>query len=208
MKEFIELLDVAEKLHDPDSGCPWDLVQTFESLREYVLEEAHEVLEAVDSGLDVDIVEELGDLLYCIIFYAKVAEKQKRFHLSDILNTVKEKLIRRHPHIFGEIGPKDVDEVIQNWEKIKKEEKQERKSALDGIPKTLPSLHRASKGIKKMKKKGFNPTLDTEDKYARDLYDLVARSVEEGIDIESVFRTLVSQSEEEFRKWESLDHKS
>src|ERR1700720_2855460 len=122
MEQFDELLHVAEKLLSPE-GCPWDLKQTFQSLQPYVLEEAHEVIEAVDLDDDQKIVEELGDLLYTIIFYGKLAEKTRRFSMEQIVSTVKEKLIRRHPHVFGDVNVENVDEVVSNWEKIKKQEK-------------------------------------------------------------------------------------
>ena len=102
MKAFDELLDVARTLNG-EKGCPWDIKQTFFSLQPYVIEEAHELVEAVDRGDDQEIVEELGDLLYTVVFYAKVAEREKRFTMEDILNCEKEKLIRRHPHVFGEV---------------------------------------------------------------------------------------------------------
>ena len=139
MKEFDDLIAVAEKLLSPE-GCPWDHKQTFLSLQPYVLEEAHEVIEAVDSGEDEQIVEELGDLLYTVIFYGKLAEKEGRFATVDIIKAVKEKLIRRHPHVFGEVKVEHVDEIAQNWERIKKEEKQSRKKEPGGIPPTLPLL--------------------------------------------------------------------
>ena len=102
MKQFDELISVAEKLLSPE-GCPWDLKQTFTTLQPYVLEEAHEVIEAVDLNDDSKILEELGDLLYVIVFYGKLGEKQGRFSLKDIIDTIKEKLIRRHPHIYGDV---------------------------------------------------------------------------------------------------------
>src|SRR3989339_1148864 len=120
MKQFDELWDVATRLNSSE-GCPWDLKQTFISLQPYVLEEAHEVVEAVDRGMDKEIVEELGDLLYTVLFYAKVAEKEGRFSIEEILKTVKEKLIRRHPHVFENLKVETEEEVVRNWEKIKKE---------------------------------------------------------------------------------------
>src|SRR5579863_10005397 len=144
MDQFDSLLRVAETLLGP-GGCPWDQKQTFASLQPYVLEEAHEVIEAIDADDDGKMVEELGDLLYTVIFYGKLAEKTGRFSLVDIVNAIEEKLIRRHPHVFGEVKVEGADEVLKNWEKIKLEEKGDKRpeSVLDGIPPTLPLVTRA-----------------------------------------------------------------
>ncbi len=143
MKEFNELLEVVEKLLSPD-GCPWGLKQTFSSLQSYVLEEAHEVIKAVESNEDRQIIEELGDLLYTIIFYGKLAQKEGRFTMEDIVRTVKEKMVRRHPHVFGKVKVDHVDQVVKNWEQIKKQEREDQagKSRLDGIRVPLPALAR------------------------------------------------------------------
>jgi len=152
MKEFASLLEVATVLNSPE-GCPWDLEQTFASLRPYVLEEAHEVLEAVDTDDDQQMIEELGDLFYTVIFYAKVAERENRFSIKEILEQLRAKLIRRHPHVFGEEKAKSMEEVIQKWERVKDGENASkgRKSALDGIPITLPSLQKAQKLMGRIK---------------------------------------------------------
>ena len=138
MKAFDALLHVAEKLLGPQ-GCPWDQKQTFQSLQPYVLEEAHEVIEAVDLDDDRKIVEELGDLLYTVVFYGKLAEKTGRFSLEDIVSTIKEKLVRRHPHIFGDVKVDSVDEIVSNWEKIKAQEKGSAAQKIDAIPQSLPA---------------------------------------------------------------------
>lgn len=136
MDAFDRLVEIGDRLHGPD-GCPWDKEQTFESLRPHVLEEAHELLEAVDEDSTEGMVEELGDVLFQIIFYGRLGEKSGRFTLRDVIERVSEKLIRRHPHVFGEIEVKDADEVIHHWERVKAEEKKERKHSLEGIPKAL-----------------------------------------------------------------------
>ncbi|NGX59356.1 MAG: Nucleoside triphosphate pyrophosphohydrolase [Chlamydiae bacterium] len=202
MDTFKELIEIADTLNNPDGGCPWDLKQTFQSLRPYILEEAHEALEAIDNEEDDRIVEELGDLFYTVIFYAKVAEREKRFSIKNIIEHLKAKLIRRHPHVFGEKKAASVEDVIRNWDKIKKD----RKSALDGIPQTLPSLQRAYKILCRMKKKGYStPSRESEDHadtLAQQIYAIVQRAAEEGVDIESAFRTLLSKEEKSFTSWE------
>src|SRR3990167_9026225 len=108
MEAFSALLQVAEQLLGPN-GCPWDIKQTFTSLQPYVLEEAHEVIEAVDADDDQKMIEELGDLLYTIVFYGKLGEKQGRFSMEQIVHCVRDKLVRRHPHVFGEVKVQDAD---------------------------------------------------------------------------------------------------
>jgi len=205
MKEFDSLLKIAEILNSPE-GCPWDRKQTFASLRPYVLEEAHEVLEAIDSDEDAAIIEELGDLFYTVIFYAKVAEKEKRFSIKEIIKALEAKLIRRHPHVFGEKKAKSMEDVIKNWEKAKSEEKKERKSALDGIPKTLPSLLRAQKILGRIKKNGIGKSekiAQTEEEIlAKQILDIVHKANDSEIDIESAFRVALSQEEARFRSVE------
>lgn len=205
MQEFDELIQVADTLNNPQGGCPWDLSQTFQTLRSYILEEAHEALEAVDSGDEEHMMEELGDLLYTVVFYAKIAERENRFTLKQILSRLREKLIRRHPHIFGEKRDASIKEVMQKWEEIKKEEKKDRKSPLDGIPKTLPSLQRAYKITRTMKKKGYTPSerkpSNPEEELALQIFSLVAKGAAEGIDVESAFRLLLSEEEQKFIAW-------
>lgn len=209
MEQFDSLLSVAEKLLSPE-GCPWDLKQTFSSLQPYVLEEAHEVIEAVDANDDSKIVEELGDLLYTIIFYGKLAEKTGRFSTADIVSSIKEKLIRRHPHVFGEVKVEGADEVLKNWEKIKLEEKGEFKpaSVLDGIPPTLPSLIKAQKIIKRMQRSGSSlaPKEDlgllSEEEIGDQMLALILRAENGSVDAESAFRRSLSRMEEAFRKSE------
>lgn len=210
MDPFKSLLDVAEKLLGPQ-GCPWDQQQTFLSLQPYILEEAHEVIEAVDADDDRKIVEELGDLLYTVVFYGKLAEKNGRFSITDILSCIKEKLIRRHPHVFGEVKVADAGEVLKNWERIKAEEKGALKppSALDGIPPTLPSLTRTQKMIKRMQRansplvaKEELPSL-SEEEIGDEMVALIVRAENGGIDVESALRRSFSRLEEAFRRAEA-----
>lgn len=127
MKIFDELLEVADQLNGP-KGCPWDRKQTFESLQKYVLEEAEEVSLAVSNKDYENLKEELGDLLYTIIFYAKIASKKNLFAIEDIISGVKEKLVRRHPHVFGEEEILDAESVSKRWQEIKEEERKQKNS--------------------------------------------------------------------------------
>ncbi len=149
---FEKLAAVQARLRAPD-GCPWDREQTHASLRTYLIEEAYEVLEAMESGDDAKFAEEMGDLLLQIVFHSEIAREEGRFDVSDVIREVHDKMVRRHPHVFGEKRAKDSAEVLKNWEQIKKEEriaagkksaevsKREEKTAslLDGVSKALPA---------------------------------------------------------------------
>lgn len=200
MESFKELIEISDILNSP-GGCPWDQKQTFESLRPYVLEEAHEVLEAVDKGDEAEMIEELGDLFYTVIFYAKVAEREKKFSMKEIIEALKAKLIRRHPHVFGEEKAQSMEDIVRTWNRVKSEEKVDRKSALDGIPKTLPSLQKAQKILKKMKDKAPHPA-DAQTRaqqLALAIYAIVQTATEEEIDIECAFRELLTAQETRFK---------
>ncbi len=150
------VVDVMARLRSPD-GCPWDIEQTHATLRRYIIEEVYEVLEAIDEKDPVHLCEELGDLLLQIVFHARMAEENGDFSMQDVVDTVTEKLIRRHPHVFGDISVRDAAEVIVNWDAIKRREKTFKpQSALDGVPKGLPALMRANKLQLKAAKVGFD----------------------------------------------------
>ncbi len=150
------LVDVMAKLRSP-GGCVWDLEQSHPSLRRYIVEEVYEVLEAIDLADADKLCEELGDLLLQIVFHARIAEECGAFSVQDVVATVTDKMVRRHPHVFGDISVRDAAEVIVNWEKIKRREHPgERPGVLDGVPKGLPSLMRAFKLQAKAAKVGFD----------------------------------------------------
>jgi tetrapyrrole methylase family protein / MazG family protein len=150
-----DLLRVMAKLRSP-RGCPWDRAQTHLSLRRHAIEEVYELIDAIEARDDFEMAEELGDVLMQVVFHAQMAAERGAFDFEKICRVLVEKLIRRHPHVFGKTKVKNVDEVWANWEKIKRVEKagtkSERKSAFDGIPKHLPALLRAEKLMKKAKK--------------------------------------------------------
>lgn len=154
--ELDPLVKVMSRLRSPD-GCPWDIEQTHATLRRYIIEEVYEVLEAIDEQDPAHLCEELGDLLLQIVFHARMAEEAGAFSMQDVVDTVTEKLIRRHPHVFGDISVQDAAEVIVNWDAIKRREKKEKaQSALDGVPHGLPALLRANKLQLKAAKVGFD----------------------------------------------------
>ena len=143
---FKELVDVIATLRS-ENGCPWDREQTHESLKSTLIEETYETLEAIDTGDPKKLEEELGDLLLNIMLQAQIAAEHKNFDVYGVIETLTEKLIRRHPHVFGDVDVEDSDEVVKNWEAIKRSESgyEDRKSVLDGIPNALPTLLRAQK---------------------------------------------------------------
>lgn len=154
----LELVEIMRRLRAPD-GCPWDREQTHESLKEYLAEEAAELFDAIDTN-DVDEVrEELGDILLQVVFHCQIAEEKGRFDFQDVARGICEKLVRRHPHVFGETSVDDADGVVRQWDAIKKDEKKgdtTRKSVISGVPRSLPALHRAHKIQRKAAKVGFD----------------------------------------------------
>jgi tetrapyrrole methylase family protein/MazG family protein len=153
---FDQIMTIMRRLRAP-GGCPWDAEQTHESLKRYLLEEAYEVIEAIDTGSDELLKEELGDLLLQPVFHAAIAEERGAFTMDEVLETLSDKLIRRHPHVFGDQEIKDSEAQITNWEKIKKTEKgDQRRSALSGIPPHLPALMKAHKISEKASRVGFD----------------------------------------------------
>src|ERR1700752_2126564 len=147
-----DLLGVMARLRGP-GGCPWDREQGHQTLRWHAVEEGYELIDAIESGDDHELEEELGDLLLQVVFHCQLAKERGAFDFEKVARHIADKLIRRHPHVFGEVKVKDVDQVWANWEKIKRAEKHgtrhARPSALDGIPKQLPALLRAAKLVKK-----------------------------------------------------------
>jgi tetrapyrrole methylase family protein/MazG family protein len=154
---FQRLVEVMATLRGP-GGCPWDREQTRESLKPFLIEETYEVLEALDQGDRQKLQEELGDLLLQVVFHAQVASERAEFTITDVLQTVIDKLVRRHPHVFGEHRAETAEEVLQNWERLKQEERggAEKASALDGVPKSLPALLRAQRLQDKAARVGFD----------------------------------------------------
>jgi MazG family protein len=160
---FEKLVEVMARLRAP-GGCPWDREQTHATLRTYLIEEAYEVLEALDGADDVKFAEELGDLLLQVVFHAQMADEEGRFTIVDVIREIYEKMIRRHPHVFGEKRAKDAAEVLRNWEIIKKEEKlakgaeeeEAAESVLNGVPRSLPALLEGYQLTRKAARIGFD----------------------------------------------------
>ncbi len=156
-KKFDEIVRIMARLRGPE-GCPWDKEQTRESLKPFLVEETYEVLEAIDEASPPKIKEELGDLLFQVVFHSRIAEERGEFDIEEVLENISSKMIRRHPHVFGEKSLKTSDEVLADWELIKKKEKgnAERKSILEGVPKELPALIRAHRLQERAARVGFD----------------------------------------------------
>lgn len=198
MEEFKKLIRIADRLLGPE-GCPWDREQTFFTLQPYLLEETHELIEAIDAKDPSKISEELGDVLYALIFIAKLGEKEATFTLPDSIRLVSEKLIRRHPHVFGDKKISSTDEVVTNWEEVKK--KEGKKSPIDNIPPTLPALARAQKVIHKLRRAKSKVVEEKiEDSIGQKLFDLVKEAESQGLDAESALRRTCQNYEEKHRR--------
>ena len=208
-----DLLEVMAKLRSP-TGCPWDREQTHLSLRRHSIEEVYELIDAIEARDDHEMAEELGDLLLQVVFHCQLARERGAFDFERVCRLLVEKLVRRHPHVFGATKVANVDEVWANWERIKRAEKhgtvRARHSAFDGIPKHLPALMRAEKLVKKARKVFTKDHFETRQKplerkkLAKELFDLTAFAQERGWSAEQLLSEETKRREKEFRKREKI----
>jgi tetrapyrrole methylase family protein/MazG family protein len=152
---FTRLIEIMAQLRAP-GGCPWDREQTFDSIKPYLLEETYEVLDAIDTRDWKGLAEELGDLLLQSVFFAQMASEEGRFDIRDSLEAINSKLVRRHPHVFGDGTAKTSDDVLRKWDEIKKTEKPQKKGLLTGVPRTLPALVEAQQIASRAATAGFD----------------------------------------------------
>ena len=196
--ELLRLREVMDKLRSP-GGCPWDAEQDHESLLKYLLEESYEFIEAVENKDRTSMQEELGDLLLQVYFHSRMAEEDadNPFDVEDVAKTVTDKLIRRHPHVFGDTKVESSSEVLENWEAQKAAEKG-RSSIIDGVPLAQPALPLAAKVLYRMNKLNFELEVDkptkiseqlNQDQFGDLLLGLIAQAVDLGIDPEAALRT-------------------
>ena len=200
---LLDLVAVMDRLRSP-GGCPWDAEQTHASLVPYLIEEAHEAVEAIESGDRAHMVEELGDLLLQVAFQSRVAAEDPvaPFDIDDVAAGIVDKLVRRHPHVFADVEAETAEDVAVNWEQIKAEEKPHRDSPLDGIPAGLPALARADKVLSRLERAGAGQVAAEatagEDLGAQ-LLALVARARAAGVDAEAALRATLREVEAQVR---------
>jgi tetrapyrrole methylase family protein/MazG family protein len=214
-----DLLKVMARLRSP-TGCPWDREQNHHTLRRHAIEEVYELIDAIEAGDDHEMAEELGDLLLQVVFHCQLAKERGAFDFEKVCRMIVEKLVRRHPHVFGKTKVKDVAEVWANWEKIKKAEKHgtkhARHSALDGIPKHLPALLRVEKLVKKAQKvfadghhadSRNSKRRFTKTTLARELFDLAELAQARGWSAEELLSEEIKKRDRKLRRWERLSRR-
>ncbi|MCX7794724.1 MAG: nucleoside triphosphate pyrophosphohydrolase [Thermodesulfovibrionales bacterium] len=198
MKNFEKLLEIMEKLR---TECPWDREQTRESIKPFLIEETYEVVEAIDEGEPEKIKEELGDLLFQIIFQCQIAKERGEFSINDVMEHIANKMISRHPHVFGNAEYRTAEEVLKQWEERKKEEGKQRESILEGIPKELPALIKAQRVQSRVAKVGFdwkdiNDVLEKLNEELKEFKEALERNSQKDIEDElgDIFFSLVNIS--------------
>ncbi|HEX2059656.1 MAG TPA: nucleoside triphosphate pyrophosphohydrolase [Thermoanaerobaculia bacterium] len=155
-RSFDELVQLMTRLRAP-GGCPWDRKQTLQSLKPFIIEEAYEVVDAIDRDDRASLAEEVGDMLLEAVFVAEITREEGTFDIYDSVTAIHDKLVRRHPHVFGDVEAKDAEQVVTNWEKLKRDERQaENKSILSGVPGSLPGLLKAARLTEKAARVGFD----------------------------------------------------
>jgi len=210
-----DLLKVMARLRSPN-GCPWDREQSHMTLRRHAIEEVYELIDAIEARDDHEMAEELGDLLLQVVFHCQLARERGAFDFEKVCRVLVEKLVRRHPHVFGRTKVKDVDEVWANWEKIKRAEKHgtkhARHSAFDGIPKHLPALLRAEKLVKKARKVLADSHISkrqlTKSALAKELFELAASAQARGWSAEELLGDETKRQERQWRRRESVQSRS
>ena len=208
-KPIEEVLRVMARLRAPKGGCPWDLEQDHMTLRYHAVEEVYELMDAIEAGDDHEMVEELGDLLLQVVFHAQLGRERGAFDFDQVCTRLVDKLVRRHPHVFGTLDVKEVDAVLSNWEKIKRAEKvgtkHERPSVFDGIPKHLPALLKAEKLVKKARKAKLMAPKAAKSSRARialELFALAEQAQSHGWSAEELLSGEIKKRERELRKRE------
>ena len=209
MSGIERLHEIMTRLRDPQTGCPWDKVQTLETLKPCVLEETYELLAAMDKPEDqANHIEELGDVLLQVMFQSVMAEQEGKFTFDDVANAIADKLVHRHPHVFGDVKADDAATVLKNWERIKQQEhkKEARHSALDGVPPTLPALLKARRTMEKAKRIGYEETLpevEIKGDPGEFLLAVVKSIAAMGVDSEAALEHAVAGYAERFRAFEA-----
>ncbi len=201
-RSFYDLCDIIERLRSPE-GCPWDREQTHASLKKHLIEEAYEAAEAIDSGNADKMADELGDVLLQVVLHSQIGKEAGEFTVDDVTEAVCAKMISRHPHIFSSVKADTSQEVLDNWEEIKRKERGQVKasSALEGVSHALPALIRGEKLYKKAKKAGYEQ-IPGEDEPGRALFVEMARITDSGLDPEEELRNYLEKYIKYFKIFE------
>jgi MazG family protein len=208
-----DLLRVMARLRSP-TGCPWDRAQNHKSIRLHAVEEVYELVDAIEAGDDHEMIEELGDLLLQVVFHSQLARERGAFDFDKVARHLVDKLVRRHPHVFGNSKVRSIDAVWAQWDSIKKAEKRgtrhERPSAFDGIPRHLPALLRVEKLARKARKAGLVPCpvpkTARKNAIARRIFNLAARAQGAGWSAEALLRAEAQRQERLWRRREARLH--
>ncbi|NGX29730.1 MAG: Nucleoside triphosphate pyrophosphohydrolase [Candidatus Anoxychlamydiales bacterium] len=192
MDKFNYLLEITSQLLGPD-GCEWDRKQTFESIKKYFIEEVYELIDAIESKDDQNILEEAGDVFFLVVFLTKIAETKNKFKIDEVIQNITDKIIRRHPHVFSDVKVRGIEDIIDNWNKIKKTEKNKskRKSLFDSVPKSMPLLLKAQKIIKILDSKKlleYKKNLKTQKEIEDALLELVIQAELNELDVELLLK--------------------
>ena len=193
-----ELIATLERLRAP-GGCAWDAEQTHESLVRYLLEETYELVDAIEAGDDAAMIEELGDVLYQVVFHADIAAAEGRFTLEDVAAYMNAKMIARHPHVFGDRVAETADDVVAMWDDLKRVEKPSRTSVLDGVPQAMPSLLLADKLLGKTAVTPPPLTWTSEEELGASLLGMVAAAKAQGLDAERALRSALRGLQDDIR---------
>lgn len=206
---FDELVDIIAALRAP-GGCPWDREQTHKSIRKSVIEEAYEMVEAIDGGKPEKIADESGDVLLQVVLHAQIAKDSGEYDINDVTDAISRKMIHRHPHVFGEVNVKTSDEVRDRWDAIKRADRKQSSISdeLRGVSAYIPSLMRAQKICKKAKKAGYehkpkSTGFKTEEELGRLLFDIAAAAGDMGIDPEVALSGYINKFISDFEKFEN-----
>jgi XTP/dITP diphosphohydrolase len=193
-----ELIATLEQLRSP-GGCAWDAEQTHASLVRYLIEETYELVDAIEAGSDAEMVEELGDVLYQVIFHSSIAAAEGRFTLEDVSAHMTAKMVGRHPHVFGDRVAETADDVVAMWDDLKRAEKPSRTSVLDGVPQGMPSLLLADKLLGKTTVAAPDVSFSSEEELGAHLLGLVAAAKAQGLDAERALRGALRGLQDDIR---------
>ena len=205
---FDELVEIIEKLRSP-GGCPWDREQTHESIRNSMIEEAYELVEAIDAGKGEKIADESGDVLLQVVLHAQIGKDNGEYDINDVTDMISRKMIHRHPHVFGDVSVENSDEVLSNWDAIKRADREQKSIAdeLRGVSTYIPTLMRAKKICKKAKKAGYTYNISSvdassEEEFGRLLFDIAVQAGENGIDPEVALNGYINKFINDFAEFE------